>query len=127
MLKEGIKQGMEEAFQYYIHLRWENISVYDRLKNIESFADLPEIEIRSSGYIVDTLEAAVWCLLNTSSFQECVLKAVNLGDDADTVGAVAGGLAGIYYGAGNIPQEWRTAILKKDYIEKLCTELDNLL
>ena len=74
-LKEGIRLGMEEAFQYYIRQRWENISVYGRLKNIKSFADLPETEIRSSGYIVDTLEAAVWCLLNTNSFLECVLKA----------------------------------------------------
>lgn len=126
-LRDGIRQGMEEAFQYYSSQRWENISVYDRLKNIESFADLPESEIRSSGYIVDTLEAAIWCLLNTSAFQECVLKAVNLGDDADTVGAVAGGLAGIYYGAGSIPLEWRTVILKRDYIEKLCMGLENLL
>lgn len=122
-LKEGIIQGMEEAFQYYISKKWKDISAYDRLKDIKSFAALPEAEIRSSGYIVDTLEAAVWCLINTCSFRECILKAVNLGDDTDTVGAVAGGLAGIYYGADNIPKEWLAAILKRDYIESLCAEL----
>lgn len=125
-LKEGIRQGMEEAFQYYISEKWEDISVYDRLKDIKSFAALPEAEIRSSGYIVDTLEAAVWCLVNTYSFRECILKAVNLGDDTDTVGAVAGGLAGIYYGADNIPQEWLAEILKRDVIERLCAELECL-
>ncbi len=125
-LKEGIIQGMEEAFQYYISKKWVDISAYDRLKDIKSFAALPEDEIRSSGYIVDTLEAAVWCLTNTCSFRECTLKAVNLGDDTDTVGAVAGGLAGIYYGADNIPQEWLAAILKRDYIENLCAELEHL-
>lgn len=126
-LKEGISQGTEEAFRYYICQKWENISVYDRMKDINSFAKLAETEIRSSGYIVDTLEAALWCLLNTHSFGECILKAVNLGNDTDTIGAVAGGLAGIYYGADNIPQEWQRAILKRDYIEKLCTKLENLM
>lgn len=126
-LKEGIRQGVQEAFRYYTIQTWENISAYDRLKDIESFADLPETEIRSSGYIVDTLEAALWCLINTYSYRECILKAVNLGDDTDTIGAVSGGLAGIYYGADNIPQEWQTAILKRDYIERLCMELENFM
>ena len=63
-------------------------------------------EIRSSGYVVDTLEAALWCLLNTDSYKNLALKAVNLGEDADTVAAVAGGLAGIFYGVENIPQTW---------------------
>lgn len=127
LLKEGIRQGTKEAFQYYTSQKWENISIYNRLKDINSFAAQPEAEINSSGYIVDTLEAAIWCLLNTHSFRECILKAINLGNDTDTIGAVAGGLAGIYYGADNIPQEWQTAILKRDYIEKLCTKLENLL
>ena len=65
---------------------------------------LTESEIRSSGYIVHTLEAALWCLLNTNTYAECVLKVLNLGDDTDTVGAVAGGLTGIYYGTDQIPK-----------------------
>lgn len=125
-LKEGIRSGIEEAFGYYTNLKWEARSAYARLKDIKGFADLPESEIRSSGYVVDTLEAAIWCLLNTDSFQECVLKAVNLGDDTDTTGAVAGGLAGIYYGIRSIPEKWQAAILKRDEIEVLCTKLENL-
>ena len=83
---------------------------------------LPDNEIKSSGYVVHTLEAAVWCLLNSASYEECVLKAVNLGDDTDTVGAVAGGLAGLAYGYENIPKEWLDVIVKKDWITKLCKD-----
>jgi len=71
-----------------------------------SLPDLPEREIRSDGYVVSTLEAAVWCLLNNTTFSETVLLAVNLGGDSDTTGAVAGGLAGVYYGYGAIPRNW---------------------
>jgi ADP-ribosylglycohydrolase len=80
--------------------------------------------IKSSGYIVDTLEAAVWCMINTDSYAECVLKAVNLGDDTDTVAAVAGGLAGLYYGYDSIPVEWIDVIQKKEWIEELLEETD---
>ena len=67
-----------------------------------------------------TLEAALWCLLTTDSYSECVLKAVNLGSDTDTVAAVAGGLAGVLYGYDAIPEEWRNSLIKRDYIEEMC-------
>jgi protein-tyrosine phosphatase len=70
--------------------------------------------------VIDTLEAAVWCLLTTNSYKECVLKAVNLGDDTDTVAAVAGGLAGALYGLEGIPQEWLDTLIKREYIEAMC-------
>lgn len=72
------------------------------------------------GYVVDTLEAAVWCLLTTDNYRDGVLKAVNLGDDTDTVAAVAGGLAGALYSYEAIPKEWRDALIKRDYIEEMC-------
>lgn len=74
----------------------------------------------SDGYVVHTLEAAIWCLLTTDSYEECVLKAVNLGDDTDTTAAVAGGLAGALYGYDAIPEEWHNSLLRRDYIEELC-------
>lgn len=77
-------------------------------------------EISSSGYVVHTLEAALWCLLTTNSYKECVLKAVNLGEDTDTVAAVAGGLAGAMYGYDAIPEEWRNTLIRREYIEKMC-------
>lgn len=95
---------------------------YGRLRDLEAFMDLPDSEILSSGYVVHTLEAAIWCLLNSESYAECVLKAVNLGDDTDTVGAVAGGLAGLAFGYENIPKEWVDVIVKKDWIGKLCED-----
>lgn len=73
------------------------------------FSKLNEDDIKSTGYVVDTLEAAIWCFLNTDNYKDCILKAVNLGDDTDTVAAVAGGLAGVYYGINErdgIPEEW---------------------
>lgn len=96
---------------------------YKRLWNIDSFIELPRDEIKSSGYVVDTLEAAIWCFLTTDSYKDCVLKAVNLGEDTDTVGAVAGGLAGVHYGIENIPSEWIEIIPKKDWILDLASRI----
>ncbi|NLE84670.1 MAG: ADP-ribosylglycohydrolase [Chloroflexi bacterium] len=87
---------------------------FHRLENI---ASLEREEIKSSGFVVDSLEAAVWCLLTTDSYSECVLKAVNLGDDTDSIAAIAGGLAGIKYGFDTIPTDWLDALQAKDVIE----------
>lgn len=78
-----------------------------------------EGEIDSSGYVMHTLTASLWCLLTTSSFEECVLKAVNLGGDTDTTGCVAGGLAGVFYGLPAIPPAWRSVLARQDEIEIL--------
>ncbi len=96
---------------------------YARLWNLTEFKELSENEIKSSGYVVDTLEAAIWCFLKTDSYKECVLKAVNLGDDTDTVAAVAGGLAGFYYGIEDIPKEWLSIIPKKEWIIELVEKM----
>ena len=84
------------------------------------FDKLTTDDIKSTGYVVDTLEAALWCVLTTNNYRDCVLKAVNLGDDTDTVAAIAGGLAGALYGYDNIPVEWRNTLIRKDYIEEMC-------
>ncbi len=78
-----------------------------RLLNIES---MREDQIKSSGYTVDTLEAAMWSFLTTNTFEEAVVRAANLGDDADTVAAVTGVLAGAYYGCEEIPSRWRASL-----------------
>jgi len=79
--------------------------------------------ISSSGYVIDTLEAAIWCLLHTQSFEEAVLKAVNLGEDSDTTGAVVGGLAGIAYGEDEIPQHWLKQLARVEDIRDLSSRL----
>jgi len=75
--------------------------------------------IQSDGYVVHTLEASIWAFHRTNSFKEALLLAVNLGDDADTVGAVCGGLAGTYYGLKAIPNEWINTLQRKEYILSL--------
>ena len=97
----------------------EEMKKYDRLWDAEVFMNLHEDQIKSSGYVVHTLEAAIWCFLNTDSYRDCVLCAVNLGDDTDTVSAVAGGLAGLYYGMDSIPQSWLNLIPKREWIIEL--------
>ena len=101
----------------------EEMQYYSRLWDLQKFKMLEENEIKSSGYVVDTLEAALWCFLNTTSYNECVLKAVNLGDDTDTVGAVAGGLAGLYYEMDALPKAWLTVIPKKEWIMELAEKM----
>jgi ADP-ribosyl-[dinitrogen reductase] hydrolase len=88
---------------------------------------LQEEEISSSGYVLHGLEASLWCFLNSETYAEAVLKAVNLGDDTDTTGAITGGIAGIYYGFENIPQEWVAELVRKEDIEALCEKLQQKL
>lgn len=85
----------------------------------DDISTFPESEIYSSGYVVYTLEAALWSFLTTGSFEDAVLTAVNLGEDTDTTGAVTGGLAGTYYGYQAIPDEWINSLERRDEIEQL--------
>ncbi len=80
-------------------------------------------QIRGSGYVVDALEAALWCFHTTDSFSDAVLTAANLGDDADTTAAIAGQIAGAYYGIDGIPAVWRKRLHDGAHIEKLAREL----
>jgi ADP-ribosylglycohydrolase len=97
---------------------------FDRLLN-DSIQDLDESKIRSSGYVIDTLEAAVWCLLTTKNYKEAVLKAVNLGEDTDTVAAITGGLAGLYYGKKQIPEDWINSLAKLVDINEIIDKLSD--
>ena len=113
--REAVPRGLERARDHYAgNPEWAH------------FAPLMELENRSrssisgSGYVVDTLEAALWCLLTTDNDASCVLRAVNLGQDTDTVAAIAGGLAGALYGAAAIPSDWLTTLQNRDLIESLC-------
>jgi ADP-ribosyl-[dinitrogen reductase] hydrolase len=82
-----------------------------------------ESDIQSSGYVLHTLEASLWCLMTTDTYPEAVLKAVNLGSDTDTTGCVTGGLAGLCYGVGGIPREWLTTLARRPDIEDLAYRL----
>jgi len=82
-----------------------------------------EDQIKSTGYVIDTLEAALWCFHTTDTFEDGCIKAVNLGEDSDTTGAVYGQLAGAYYGIGAIPQRWLDKVVKSDIIIDLADKL----
>jgi ADP-ribosyl-[dinitrogen reductase] hydrolase len=84
-----------------------------------------EHEIQSTGYVIHTLEAAIWAFLNTDSFEAAVLKAVNLGGDADTIGAVVGQIAGAYYGESNIPTQWLNKLHDYKRIRQIAINLTN--
>jgi len=92
---------------------------YSRILN-GNIQELNIDEIKSSGYIVDTLEAVFWVFLNGNDYNTTVLKAVNLGEDTDTVAAITGGLLGCYYGIESINDDWKKDLKRIDYIERLC-------
>jgi ADP-ribosyl-[dinitrogen reductase] hydrolase len=91
----------------------------------DDIKSMVEEEIYSTGYVLHTLHASIWCLLTTRTFHDCLLKAVNLGGDTDTTGCVAGGLAGVAYGVNSIPAQWIDALPRKpevaDLFERFCT------
>ncbi len=126
-LTQRLRAGLDRGFAYYKEALadQEYVRRYDRLRDPVLFASLPAEQIRSSGYVVDTLEAAVWSLLQTDSFESALLKAVNLGDDTDTVGAVTGGLAGLYYGWETIPKDWLNVLQRLNWISGLCENVLN--
>ncbi len=121
-LVEFLQEGFDRGFEYYerdIALRTE-LARYGRLRDMKVLSGLPEDKIKSGGYVVESIEAAIWSLTTTGSFGECLLKAVNLGDDTDSVAAIAGGLAGLYYGYDNIPAEWLEVIQRREWVEEQC-------
>ena len=79
--------------------------------------------IKSDGYVINTLNAALWAFWKTDNFEDCIIHAVNLGDDSDTVGAVAGMIAGAYYGYDSIPRRWLYNLQQKDLIMDISTSL----
>ena len=119
-IDEHIKTATDKIIEYY--KGDEELNHFKRIFN----DDLDDIDtINSGGYVVDTFESVVYCLKNTDNYRDAVLKAVNLGKDTDTVGAICGGLAGIYYGYDDIPEEWIWTIYKKNYILLLCEEFED--
>lgn len=89
-----------------------------RFAFMHDIAELDRGDIRSSGYVLDTLSASLWCLHNTESYKDCVVEAVNLGSDTDTTACVAGALAGAKYGYDSIPAEWIEQLRGKEVIER---------
>lgn len=121
---EGIAQALRNVMCSEPYCNYKE---YSRLLNIGT---LKRNEIQSSGFVVDTLEAAMWCLLKTRSYRECILTAARLGLDTDTIGAVAGGLAGILYGVGGlygIPKAWIRSLQAPELLNSIINDFDEFV
>lgn len=88
-----------------------------------SYLKKTRAEIFGTGYCVQSLEAALWCFAQGKNFKETILLATNLGDDADTTAAIAGQLAGAYYGVNGIPQQWQDKLWQYEDIDSLARKL----
>ena len=95
--------------------------------SFDEFRSLPESQISSSDYVISTLEASLWCLFNHDNFKDTLLAVVNLGDDADTTGAVTGAMAGLLYGSDSIPAAWLDVIPRVIDIIYLADDLEQSL
>lgn len=110
-IQRAIRKAIEAVDLYY-HVRKED--------SLLECVNLTREGIESTGYVWHSLISAIWCLWNSSSYEEAVLRAVNLGGDTDTIGAITGGLAGLYYGYGAIPKEWIKDLKNKELINSIC-------
>ena len=99
------------------------ISKYNRILN-DNIDEYEIDNISSTGYVVDTLECALWILLNANSYKETIIATTNIGNDTDTIGAIAGSMAGIIYGYESIPKEWLDKLMRKDYLIDLATNFE---
>ncbi len=119
-LLEAYKVIQNEDYHFFSQ---NCISRYDRIIRGEIYSCSMD-EIRSTGYVVDTLEATFWCLMNTDCFDDAIIKAINLGNDTDTVGACVGALAGILYGEESINKDWKRELLMLEEIVGMCEEFE---
>jgi len=116
----------EELLKNHLdHPIWKNYTLDDTIIDIAKgdYQYKVESQIKTTGYVVDTLEAALWVFFMTDTFEEGALKIVNLGGDADTTGAVYGQIAGAYYGASGIPSSWLDKLYMRTAIEGMADEL----
>lgn len=125
--EEAYRNAQKVTLEYSpIPSKPKELTLFSRILNDEIW-NYPEDSIKSGGYVLDTLEACFWCIMNTHDYKETVLKAVNLGDDTDTVAALAGGLVGLIYGFDQIPDEWVNLLVKKEDILQLCERFGNTM
>ena len=114
---EEIQESIPQVLKS-MEINSEEIDLYRRVL-VGNIAELSRSDISSSGYVLHSLEASIWTLLTTNSYEEAVLKAVNLGEDTDTVGAITGGISGINYGLNSKLDFWRTQLARFEDVEEL--------
>ena len=110
--KDTAYQNLRERKYNY---NQDSIDLYSRILK-EDIRNLELDDINSSGYIVDTFEASLWCLLKHNSYEDTIVEAINLGQDTDTIAGISGAMAGIIYGYNNIPPRWIDKLQHKEYL-----------
>ncbi len=127
-LRELISKSIDNIIGYYKD-KDEREEFNNHFRRIidKSIFDESRDNISSKGYVISSLEAALWSLVNTTNYKDAVLKAANLGEDTDTIAAISGGIAGIYYGYEHIPEDWVNSIIKKDKILDLLDKFDEII
>lgn len=113
----------EDSYRYIQNLDYSAydknaINLYGRILNEKIEGQILD-NIKSSGYIVDTLESAMWIFMNAQHYKEAIIASTNIGGDTDTIGAIVGSMAGIYYGFEDIPSSWLDKLQRKDYLMEL--------
>ena len=124
----ALKKAGREASEFAIanNFNKNEVRLFQRTLDA-TVINASEESINSFGYVLDTLEASIWCFLGTGSFEEAVLKAVNLGGDTDTTACVTGALAGVYYGVNAVPSEWIRVLAREKDISKLSEDFTQSL
>ena len=125
LLKGNTKQ---EAYKHiqdldYRSFRMDSIHHYARILNEQIEFQILD-NIKSTGYIVDTLESAMWIFMNAQHYKEAIIASTNIGGDTDTIGAIVGSVAGIYYGFDSIPSNWLDKLQRKEYLMELAIEFE---
>ena len=125
LIYSAVETGIDIAKNYYRGQEGFN-GWLPRFRRVDAdiLLQLKEEDVQSTGYVIYTLEAALWCLLHTDDFKSCLLQAVNLGNDTDTVAAVTGGMAGCVYGLNALPTDWVNSIVRKDMIDGLYEDFE---
>ena len=124
-------KDMYEAYEEikkedYSKFSKESLECYKRILTADIF-EKGEDDIKSSGYVVDSLETSLWCFLNTDNYKDSIITAVNLGGDTDPIAAITGSMSGIVYGYKSFPKEWVEALARREYIEDLCKKFEKEL
>lgn len=114
---EMIYKGLEKAYKYYKND--PDFKAYAKLFT-KNFTETDRSEIPNGNGVADTLEAALWCVLTSENYEQSLLKAVNLGGNADSIGAVTGAIAGAVHGLADIPTEWLVSLRRKGLIDGIC-------
>lgn len=128
LLNGNSKEEAYKEIQSLNYSMYESNSIEKYSRIIKSnIKDYKLNDIKSSGYVVDTLECALWIVMNASNYKETIIVSTNIGNDTDTIGAIAGSMAGIIYGIEDIPKSWLNTLLRKDYLFDLSNRFENAI